>query len=555
MTNRGYDIQAELGRYHFADLERGGVRINRGTAKSEVAEGDPPAFEEVRRAHRLAIVQSTLSGESPVVELDRPSTGIYVGSRRGVYLDLYQGVAQRLFDDDRLMPRMQPLISSGLLLRREINTDDYLGFAPEGVRLPQDVAALVTSEMSRAFPRPDGYSVFFSNSGTEAVEAAVKASALFAYRRFIKRFGAECWADVCRELGIERDVAFGETTPVWKDYPLFFVALEGAFHGRTLGSLALTQSRPVQRIGFPAWRWVVHVSRDSAAGIERRIDRRPIAIILQDPGELARTIAAGRVPVDLLAAALFEPLQGEGGYRSPSGEVLAALRELCDDTGAQLIADEVQTFARGGATFYSEIRSLRPDIVALAKAAVMGMTIVPNDLARNFERGWHSNTFGSGRLFDVNYSHAVIDTFVNGRDATFAGLTFAENEAIKGEYLHDSLEKLAEQFPSVLSGFDGRGCIWGFTVPDRPAFLSMSWRQGAKMLGAGGSERPGQVRLILPADVLTREIDDVVACLRRTCEALPLRPTETPEMNDDRRRPDRKVDEVVRRAPGSAATS
>lgn len=520
MTKSGYDLQAELGRYRFADVERGGVRLNRGTAKSEVAEGDPPAFEEVRRAHRAAIVQSTLSADSPVVELDRPSAGIYVGSRRGAYLDLYQGVAQRLFDDERLMPRIRPLIDSGLLLRREINTDDYLGFAPPGVHLPQDVAALVTGEVSRAFPRPGGYSVFFSNSGTEAVEAAVKASALLAYRRFIHRFGAECWADVCRELGIERDVAFGETGAVWKDYPLFFLALEGAFHGRTLGSLALTQSRPVQRIGFPAWRWVVHIPRDSAAGVERSIDRRPIAEILEEAGALARTIASGRVPIDLLAAALFEPLQGEGGYRSPAGEVLGALRRLCDDTGAQLIADEVQTFARGGATFYSETRGIVPDIVALAKAAVLGMTIVPTALAGDFERGWHSNTFGSGRLFDVNYAHAVIDTFVNGRDDTFAGLSFADNEAVKGEYLHGSLEELAERFPSILSGFDGRGCMWGFSVPDRAAFLNMAWREGAKMLGAGGAERPGRLRLILPADVLTREIDDVVACMRRTCEAL-----------------------------------
>ena len=520
MTVAGYDLQAEAARYHFEDVERGGVRLNRGTAHPESAGADPEAFVQVRSSHRAAIVQSTLSADSPVVELDMPTTGIYVGSRRGVYLDLYQGVAQRLFDDDRLAPRMQPLISSGLLLRREINTDDYLGFAPEGVRLPQDVAALVTGEMSRAFPRAGGYSVFFSNSGTEAIEAAVKASALVAYRRFIQRHGAECWSDVCRELGIERDAAFGETTSVWKDYPLFFVALEGAFHGRTLGSLALTQSRPVQRIGFPAWRWVVHVPPDSFAGIENRIDRRPVEEIVGQTGELARTIAAGRVPVDLLAAALFEPLQGEGGYRSPSGDVLAAFRALCDETGAQLISDEVQTFARGGATFYSETRGVRPDIVALAKAAVMGMTIVPGAIAADFERGWHSNTFGSGRLFDVNYSHAVIDTFVNGRDDTFAGLSFAENETIKGQYLHDSLDRLAEQFPAALSGFDGRGCIWGFTVPDRPAFLAAAWRQGAKMLGAGGAERPGRLRLILPADVLAREIDDVVAVLRRTCEAM-----------------------------------
>lgn len=515
-----YDLQAEVGRYAFDDIVRGDARLNRGTARPVASDTDPLAFEEVRQAHQRSVVQSTLGVDGPVVELDRPTTGIYVGSRRGVYLDLYQGVAQRLFDDARIAPSLDALIASGLLLRREINTDDYVGFAPEGVRLPQDVAQLVSAEMLRAFPRRLGYSVFFSNSGTEAIEAAIKASAVVAYRRFIQRFGMERWAAVCDELRVSRDPAFGDAVPVWRDYPLFFIALQGAFHGRTLGSLALTQSRPIQRIGFPAWRWAIHVPHDDPARLEERIDRRPITALLAAPGALADTVAAGRVPVDLLAAAFYEPLQGEGGYRSPSGELLTALRQLCDDARAQLVADEVQTFARGGTTFYSEARSIRPDIVCLAKAAVLGMTILPNDVAAELERGWHSNTFGSGRVFDVNYSYAVIDTFLNGRDPTFAGLSFAENEAVKGRYLRHGLDRLVEEFPASLSDIDGRGCIWGISVPDRPAFLRAAWRQGAKMLGAGGAERPGRVRIILPADVLAREVDDVIAVLRATFEHL-----------------------------------
>src|SRR5207249_2863495 len=95
--------------------------------------------------------------------------------------------------------------------------------------------------------------------------------------------------------------------------------------------------------------------------LEAHLNRRPITDLLDERGALARTIAEGRVPVDLLAAAFFEPLQGEGGYRTPDRDVLARLRALCDETDALLVADEVQTFARGGTTFYSETSGVYPD--------------------------------------------------------------------------------------------------------------------------------------------------------------------------------------------------
>jgi len=513
-----YDVQAELLRYRFPDVERNGHRLNRGTARPSVSATEPPEFETVRDTHRGWMVETTLATDSPVIELDQPTTGIYAASRRGVYLDLYLGVAQRLFDDARLAPRLEPVTQSGLLLRREINTDDFLGFAPEGVQLPQDLAALVASEMRRAFPRPEGYSVFFSNSGAEAVEAAIKASTLLAYRRVLERHGGEGWAAVCAELGIELDRSFGTDDPVWRDYPLFLIALQGAFHGRTLGSLALTKSRPVQRIGFPSWRWTAHTSPNDASDLEALIERRPLSELLAEPGALRRVVAAGRVPIDLLAGAIFEPMQGEGGYRMPSAAVLGALRGVCDEAGAQLVADEVQTFARGGTTFYCEGSGVRPDIICLAKAAIVGMTIIPTEVMGPLRRGWHSNTFGSGRLLDVNYAYAAIDTYLNDAEPTFGGLSFAENEQVKGDYLRQGLEALAKEFPRVLSGIEGRGCIWGITVADRPAFLKAGWQRGAKLLGAGAAEHPGRVRLILPADVLTKEIDDVIAVLRSTCQ-------------------------------------
>lgn len=475
----------------------------------------------MRAGHDLVAVRTTIPAGAPVVELDRPATGVYVASRRGMYLDLYQGVAQRLFDDERLQPRLQPLLDSGLLLRREINTDDYLGFAPAGVQLPGDLARLVLAQAQRELPRADGYQLFFSNSGTEAVEAGLKAATLVRYRRFLAQYGPETWAAVCTELDIEPEPFFAARgAVVWRDYPLFIVALEGAFHGRTLGSLALTLSREAQKEGFPTWRWARHVSPTNTEALAHLVEETPIVDILAVPGRLRRIVSDGRIPAALLAGAIVEPFQGEGGYRHPARGVIAGLKELCVRHGSLLIADEVQTFARTGRVFYSSASGATPDIVCLAKSSVVGLTLLPAEHAAVFGHGWHANTFGSGRLFDVNYAHAAWDMFVNGSEPVFEGLSFAENEQVKGAYLGERLADLVRDHPDVLSEPDGAGCMWGLTALDRDRFVREAWRQGAKLLGAGAPTMPGRFRIILPADVLTKEVDDVIVVLDRTCRAL-----------------------------------
>ncbi len=516
-----YDVRDELRRYRFPDVVRGGVRLNRGTARPMFAANDPVEFGPVRVEHDLATVRTTIPIDAPVVELDRPTTGVYVASRRGVYLDLYQGIAQRLFDDDRIRPLLNPLIESGLLLRREINTDDYLGFAPPGVRLPVDLAEVVLAQAHKELPRPGGYKLFFSNSGTEAVEAGLKAATLVRYRHFLREYGQSAWAAVCRELGIETDAWFASRGDlVWQDYPLFVVALRGGFHGRTLGSLGLTMSRAVQKEGFPAWRWARHVSPAGEEQLDGLIDTTPLGDLLATAGHLRAIVAAGRIPAALFAGAIFEPFQGEGGYRHPDAQLIRGLRDLCHRHGALLIADEVQTFARMGRVFYSSGNEIDPDIICLAKSSIVGLTILPANQTEVLGHGWHANTFGSGRLFDINYAHAVWDTFVNRREPIFEGLSFAENEQVKGAYLGEKLAGLAHDHPDVLSEPDGAGCLWGLTVADRDLFIREAWHQGAKLLGAGDAAKPGRIRLILPADVLTREVDDVIDVLGRTCLAL-----------------------------------
>jgi acetylornithine/N-succinyldiaminopimelate aminotransferase len=189
----------------------------------------------------------------------------------------------------------------------------------------------------RLSTRFGGASAFFCNSGAEAVEAALKWA-----RKATDRSG--------------------------------IVALEGSFHGRTLGALSIT--------GQPAKRAAFEPLVPGAAFVE--------------PGDTEAL--AGAVGPDT-AAIVLEPVQGEGGVRPLSADFVAAARELADEAGALLVADEVQTgVGRTGTFFASEQLGVRPDAVTLAKALANGLPIgcllVADTAPTAFEPGDHASTFG-----------------------------------------------------------------------------------------------------------------------------------------------------------------
>ena len=189
--------------------------------------------------------------------------------------------------------------------------------------------------------------VFFSNSGAEANEAAIKL--------------ARCWA--LRTHGESRNE---------------IVALSGGFHGRTMGALSLTD-RPAFQAPFapllPATR-IATPEGESIAGVV-------------DP---ART-----------AAVIVEPIQGEGGVRPLSAKLLRSLRDACDRAGALLVFDEVQVgLGRTGRLWAHEWAGIRPDIMTLAKPLAgglpMGATLVTRGVADAIRPGEHGTTFGGGPL-------------------------------------------------------------------------------------------------------------------------------------------------------------
>jgi acetylornithine/succinyldiaminopimelate/putrescine aminotransferase len=242
----------------------------------------------------------------------------------------------------------------------------------------------------RLSDRFGGAQAFFCNSGAEAVEAALKWA-----RKATGRAG--------------------------------IVAVEGSFHGRTLGALSVT-GQPAKRAAF-----------------EPLVPGVAFAT-LNDPASLAA--AAGPET----AAILLEPIQGEGGINPASAEFLAAARELADEHGALLVLDEVQTgVGRTGSFFCFEQLGVRPDAVTLAKALANGLPIgcllVSDEAATGFEPGDHASTFG-GNPVVCAAACAVCDTL----DAELLA------EVLENETL------VRQAFPGVR----GRGLLLALDV-DRPA--------------------------------------------------------------------------------------
>ncbi len=526
----GYDLLAENERLAFPDQTVCGRSLNRGTASLSPTGTQHPDYEEVKQAHEASILPSTLShDESPVLDLSYPVAGMFVDSPSGVYLDLYQGVAQKLIceHNPEFLRSIEALVAHGLTFRREINTDDFVFFSKpiEGVHTPQELAGLINRLTEEAYPGQGGFKCFFSNSGAEAGEAALKLATLHRYRQFVSKYGAEVLDRVMQDLGIGRDSFYDadQSMPdaVYRDYPFFVFACDRAFHGRTLGVLNMTRSKKAQHLGYWKSRWIRNIPfNGQLSDFADQLDTRSITEILDAPGGVAGVVAAGKVPVDLAACFLTEVYQGEGGYVIADKGWLAQVVECARSHGMLFGSDEVQSFGRTGRLYATQHTGLEPDITWIAKSAVLGITVVRAELEADCHVGWHSNTFGSGKLFDVNMAYNTVDQLTRSADAVFEGRCYLENSRIKGEYLRMKLAELSARHQDIFPEFSGLGGMWGLSVRFREEIIATGWRMGVKLLGCGGSGELSRLRILLLADVLTREIDAMVEALDRVFDAV-----------------------------------
>lgn len=327
------------------------------------------------------------------------------------------------------------------------------------------VYADVCERIARLAPMDDA-KVFLANSGTEAVEAALKL-----VRHHTKRPNV--------------------------------IAFFGAFHGRTLGSLSLTASKARQRAGFgivtpgsfhaPYWD---PYDADALTGAD--YIRRVLFAKVTDPADVA--------------AIFVEPIQGEGGYIVPPNEWLVALRELCDEHGIMLVMDEVQTgVGRTGTMWACEESGVVPDVMTIGKGLASGLPlagIVTTPEVMDWEPGGHGSTFGGNPV-----ACAAADVTLR---LVEEGL--AEHAAAVGAHLKQRLEQLAAEQPLV-GQVRGRGLMIGLDLPDHDTAEALEracFERGLLILTCG--ER--SVRMMPPLVVTQDQADIAVEIVRGALESL-----------------------------------
>lgn len=315
--------------------------------------------------------------------------------------------------------------------------------------------------------------VFFGNSGTEAIEAALK----------LARY----------HTGRPRMIGF-----------------LSSFHGRTMGSLGMTSSKHIQRKGFFA-------GGDGVVHVPFADDFRP-ALAAQgfsDYGErvvdyLEHTIFRTIAPPDEVAGILVEPIQGEGGYVVPTPGFFPALRDLCDRYGILLIIDEVQTgVGRTGKWWGIQHFGVEPDIIAVAKGIASGMPLgamMAKAHLMTWEPGAHASTFG-GNPVCCAAALATLRLLEDG---------MIDNAAKMGEYLMTRLKAIQARHP-IIGDVRGRGLMIGVDLvtdtqsrkPNRAAreaVVDECWERDLLLLGAGQSA----IRVIPPLNITPALCDEML---------------------------------------------
>jgi 4-aminobutyrate aminotransferase len=291
---------------------------------------------------------------------------------------------------------------------------------------------LLAERLAALAPGPHPKRVFFTNSGAEAVEAALKLTR--------------------HHTGRPRVLAFLRS-----------------FHGRTYGALSLSASKPIHRRGFSPLVPEVHHARFGDL-------------------ESVRSLLQTTCPPDELAAVFVEPIQGEGGYIVPPREFLPGLRALCDQHGILLVHDEIQTgIGRTGRMFAAEHWGVAGDVVCLAKGLADGLplgAIVARADVMDWPSGSHASTFG-GNPVACAAALATLD-LIEAR--------YRANAVRRGRQLIAGLQELARVHPGIRD-VRGLGLMIGLEVgsadgPDparRERIIDGAFRRGLLLLPCGES--------------------------------------------------------------------
>ncbi|KAF9816288.1 hypothetical protein IEO21_04153 [Rhodonia placenta] len=309
----------------------------------------------------------------------------------------------------------------------------------------------------------NGAKVFFSNSGTEANEGALKIARKVGKARWTKASGKQADDLSCDKYEI--------------------VCFENAFHGRSMGALSVTPNAKYQKPFTPLIPGVKVGKLNAMEDLDKLVNEQTCAVIV-------------------------EPIQGEGGIRAADIAWLKALRKKCDETGAVLIYDEIQCglFRTGAMWAHSTLPiDAHPDIVTMAKPLAngypIGAILMRDDIAETMTAGTHGTTFGGSPLACALGYHVL---------SRVSERPFVANVAESSAYLHGRLSLLPNWFPEILQPeVRGRGLILGlgFKKQSHPAKLTELARERGLLLLTAGTDA---VRLVPSLIISQAEIDQAV---------------------------------------------
>jgi 4-aminobutyrate aminotransferase len=413
--------------------------------------------------------------------------------------------AQRVVaDDDRLISpsytRSYPMVAKrGRGVRVEdVDGNEFLDFAagiavtstghchPEVVKAIQDQAAelihisgtdfyyesLVTmaERLSAIAPMPGPHRFYYGNSGAEAVECALKIARYHTGRQNV-------------------------------------IAFFGAFHGRTMGALSLTASKPQQRRRFaPLMPGVTHVRYPYAYRGCSGGRQEEEAFALGCARYIEEKLFKTTLPPEEVAAIFVEPIQGEGGYVVAPAIFMQELRRICDKYGILLVADEVQSGAgRTGKWWAIEHTGVEPDIVCIAKGIASGMPLgicMTRAEIMDWKPGSHASTFG-GNPVCIAAALATMDILQREGIA---------NAAKMGELMFERLRSWTQRF-GIVGEVRGRGLMIGIEIVKdqqsrepagawRDRIVDLAFERGLLILGCGETA----IRLAPPLVVNQHEV-------------------------------------------------
>lgn len=293
--------------------------------------------------------------------------------------------------------------------------------------------------------------VFFCNSGTEAVEGAIKLA---------RKYGHESNGPHCSEI----------------------ITAEGSFHGRSMGALSATGQEKLMQGFEPPLEGFKNVPFGDAAAIKEAISSKTCAVLL-------------------------EPVQGESGVRVPPEDYLREVRRICSDNGILMMLDEVQTgMGRTGKLFAHEHTGITPDIMTLAKGLGAGMPVgavlATDKAASAFKPGDHGSTFG-GNPVAMAAGLATMESLLEGG-------FILDNCRRMGKLLITSLEGLASKHSSLVKETRGMGLLIGMELNRPCAEVVSACLERGLLVNCAGSN---VVRLMPPLIVQEEEIESAISIL------------------------------------------